>query len=153
MLNETYENTVGQTAEMGDYEEGSYFESGLLVQSPIKNEMAEMAVNYVFDRNLRQGDAHDAIFSLYVAAFKLYKSTNVRSFTDEIRVSTYRRKIMSAIEAKENVKFEQHNDTVWIAEGQSIYVTIVTSDQEPEAIVVIASKHKDAIRELKKQYE
>ena len=149
VLNDTYANTVGLNDRKGKFEKNTYIESGLQMSSPIKNETAEMEIKYVFDRRLREIDESIAKFVMYISKVKIYKNTTQISDIESRKVVTFAKKIMTAIEEKENVKFESLDNTLWSAENQSIYVLVAIPDESPQMIEVLATKVKGAAHQLK----
>ena len=148
VLNDTYANTVGLNDRKGWFEKNTYVESGLPMPSPIKNETAEMEIKYVFDRRLRDIDESIAKFVMYISKVKIYKNAATNNI-DGSKVVEYAKKIMSAIEEKEKVKFESLDNTWWSAENQSIYVLVAIPDEAPQMIEVLATKVKGAAHQLK----
>ncbi|MDD6002358.1 MAG: WG repeat-containing protein [Bacteroidales bacterium] len=147
-LNDSYNNTIGKTAEMGEYKKNTY-EDGLAVQSPIKNESINLSFLYVFDKDLYYGESFDAQLLYYALEFRLYESES--SITDEKREDSFFNSLLSSIENNDNVKFEKVNDGSWIADNKTISYIIIKTDGHPYHIILMVTKNKDLVKDLRKR--
>ena len=144
-LNDTYENTIGKTAEMGEYDGNSYAEGGTLIQCPtIKDELAELMFVYDFDMNLSSAQASKAkltdYFMLLDVKFNKWSRSKKRKF------GLYLDKFVNAIEKNENVKFSEWNGRYCAEKASTLFILSIGD----EGVLFIASKDQKQIPMIKK---
>ena len=147
-LNDTYNNTIGQTAETGKFDGETYMENGVYVSSPIKDENIELRFVYQFDENLYYGESFNAKMLFYGVGIKLFKSTPTN--TDTERAKKYTKHFISEIENNENVKFEKIDNNSWFADKESICFILTKNEDFPFTLTLWVTKNKRIMQEFRK---
>ncbi len=123
-LNDTYENTIGQTAEMGEFNEDVYEESGIIVQAPtVKDNLSELSIRYLFDRNLYSGRTSQAKLVDYMLTCTCtrFKTTVMSNAKIQKEYFYFTDKVVKTIERTENVKFTEWNGLLLAEKGSTAF--------------------------------